>query len=422
VSDLVRAIGGRVRSRLRGKRVAGLVVLAGLVVGALLNAGSVERYVYGRVLEEEYRRTEEAVLHWGSPGARLKVQAYLPFDCLCQGERMRVLSEAARRYGNRIYIEMVNMDSGLGARQFARSGLQCSGVFFNGRQKLRLVLDGKPTEVYFSGSPPEEDPSRSHYTAEHLVAALDQEMARLYGDSLRDAGEEAGGDKGLLLPLGKPEAGTEAGGGRQPDLDAEAFDELARALFAPVYPLLARQIVEDYGITTGQCLDVGCGPAFLSIELAKLTHLTIDALDIDEQALKLARQNTATAGLQGRVMPVQGDVQALKYPAGHFDLVVSRCSLPCWPDKVKAFREIHRVLKPKGVALVGVGSGRLLSQQERQRIVRALERLRRQQGEKAPWLQSLPSTRFLQYVTWKAGIGDPRITRTDDGVWVEFRK
>ena len=56
------------------------------------------------------------------------------------------------------------------------------------------------------------------------------------------------------------------------------------------------------------------------------------------------------------------------------------------------------------------------------RIVAALTRLREQQGEKVPWLKSLPSTRFLQYVVWKAGLNDPKLTRTTDGVWVQWRK
>ena len=396
-----------------------VVLLGGLVLTALVNRGYLERVVYTRTLERDLLKTEDAVLHWGSPQARLKVRAYLPLDCLCQGDRIRVLSEASRQYGDRIYIELVNIDSRLGARQFAHAGLSCSGIFVNGRQRLTVVVNGNARPVYLSGAPAEESPGREHYTAEELKAAIAQEAARLLGP---DAVARPATSATLPLPLPKSPTAQAAANAREPDLDAQAFDDLAKTLFAPVYPLLAKQIVNDYHVTTGRCLDVGCGPAYLSIELAKATRLTITALDVDRRALAIARENVAQAGLKGRVVPVEGDVQALTFGPDRFDLVVSRCSLPCWKDKVKAFQEINRVLKPGGVAFIGVGSGRLLSETERRRIVAALDKLRRREGESVPWLKSLPSTRFLQYCVLKAGLPDAKITRTSDGVWVEFRK
>ena len=52
-------------------------------------------------------------------------------------------------------------------------------------------------------------------------------------------------------------------------MTAAEFDEVARTILAPVYPLLARQILLDYGITFGNCLDVGGGAGYLAIELAQ---------------------------------------------------------------------------------------------------------------------------------------------------------
>jgi SAM-dependent methyltransferase len=43
----------------------------------------------------------------------------------------------------------------------------------------------------------------------------------------------------------------------------------------------------------------------------------------------------------------------LPYDAGSFDLVASVGSVPFWSNRELAVREIHRVLRPDGAALVG---------------------------------------------------------------------
>ena len=55
------------------------------------------------------------------------------------------------------------------------------------------------------------------------------------------------------------------------------YDENHR--FAVMYPLLAKQIVDDFGITKGVCLDVGTGSAAVIIELAKITDLDMAPLN-----------------------------------------------------------------------------------------------------------------------------------------------
>ena len=397
--------------------ILGAVALL-LALSALLNRQALGERLYRWTLEREFRKTDDACIRWGAPEARLKVRAFLPFECLCQGDRLRVMSDSARKYGDRIYIELINMDSHAGARQFDEAGLSCAGVFINGRQMMKVTVDGQTRLVRFTGPPIEETPGKGSYSSEELQAGIDQEFARLYPEvKLAQVPPQK-----LPLPLPRKDTATAPEAARAPDLDPGDFDRLAKTLFAPVYPLLAKQIVEDYKVTTGRCLEVGCGPAYLSLELAQRTRLQIVALDIDDHALAIAKQNVAKAGLTGRVVPTKGDVQALGFPADHFDLIVSRCSLPCWPNKVKAFTEMNRVLRPGGVGFVGVGSGRYLPAGERQRIVAALSRLRQQQGEQVPWLKALPSTRFLQYCVWKANLRSPEITRTDDGFWVQWRK
>ena len=106
----------------------------------------------------------------------------------------------------------------------------------------------------------------------------------------------------------------------------------ARDMYAPAYPLIARQIVDRTGITEGNCLDIGTGCGYLGIALAKITALRVRLFDIAPQALCRAAQNAAEAGLSGRLETLQGDVQHIPLPENSIDLAVSRASMMFWPD------------------------------------------------------------------------------------------
>ncbi|MCP2604899.1 class I SAM-dependent methyltransferase [Candidatus Aminicenantes bacterium AH-873-B07] len=201
---------------------------------------------------------------------------------------------------------------------------------------------------------------------------------------------------------------------------AEAFDKIARTLFKNVYPYLAKQIKQDYSINEGICVDVGAGPAYLSIELAKITDLKIYALDIDPDAIKIAKKNIKKVGLTGRIKAVLGDVHKMPFPDNFADLVVSRGSFIFWKDKVKAFKEIYRILKPGGIAFIGGGMGRLLPQAERERIRLIMER-----ENIGPPANLRVSIKEMGEILRKAGIFNFEIYSHEGcicGLWTEFKK
>jgi ubiquinone/menaquinone biosynthesis C-methylase UbiE len=136
---------------------------------------------------------------------------------------------------------------------------------------------------------------------------------------------------------------------------ARMMAKRAKGPFSYIYPLLARQMVQDYHICEGNGLDVGCGSASWAIELAKITNLNVMALDISPDMIQVARENVRENELENRVNVIVGDVQKIPFETNHFDLIVSRGSFIFWADKVEAFREIYRVLRPGGVAYIGVG-------------------------------------------------------------------
>jgi len=138
---------------------------------------------------------------------------------------------------------------------------------------------------------------------------------------------------------------------------AERMDRIAKTVFAPVYPVIAEQIVDRCGISRGRCLDAGSGPGSLAIALARASDLTITLLDSSPEMLAVAEENVREAGLPGRLSLLAGDVHDIPLPAGSVDLVVSRGSVFFWDDLARAFSEIYRVLAPGGKTYVGGGFG-----------------------------------------------------------------
>ncbi len=135
------------------------------------------------------------------------------------------------------------------------------------------------------------------------------------------------------------------------------MDILAKVAFAPVYPLIAGQITDKFRITEGICVDIGAGPAFLAIALAKLTELTIFALDICPEMKSIADANIAEEKLTHRIHTVVADVHDMPFADDYVNLIVSRGSIFFWEDRLTAFREMYRILKPGGVAYCGGGFG-----------------------------------------------------------------
>ena len=139
--------------------------------------------------------------------------------------------------------------------------------------------------------------------------------------------------------------------------EAKRFDNIAKTIFAPIYPTIAQQIVEMCGVKKGFCVDIGSGPASLAIALAKITDLTVYALDISKEMCEIAKENIEAGRMDEKVIPVLGDTHKMPFSDNSVNLITSRGSMSFWQDEVKAFREIYRVLKPNAMAYIGGGFG-----------------------------------------------------------------
>ncbi|NTV52822.1 MAG: class I SAM-dependent methyltransferase [Candidatus Firestonebacteria bacterium] len=101
-----------------------------------------------------------------------------------------------------------------------------------------------------------------------------------------------------------------------------------------------------------EILELGCGPAGDALNLAAQRNFQVYGLDFSTQALA---QAAAGARVLGRSLElVRGDVRRTPFAAEKFDLVFSQGLLEHFPDPDPVWREMQRIIKPGGYAVVDV--------------------------------------------------------------------
>lgn len=110
------------------------------------------------------------------------------------------------------------------------------------------------------------------------------------------------------------------------------------------YREVARRVAKK--LAQGRILDVGTGPGYLPLEIARLIEgAEVVGIDISADMVRIARKNARKEGLEGRVRFEVEDANSMSYNNSSFDLVVSTASFHHWSKPVRVLNEIHRVLK-----------------------------------------------------------------------------
>jgi ribosomal protein L11 methyltransferase len=99
-------------------------------------------------------------------------------------------------------------------------------------------------------------------------------------------------------------------------------------------------------------LDLGSGSGILSMAASRLGASWVLALDVDPIAVKTARRNIRTSGLQRSVRPTRGTLPHQLAAEDHFDLAVSNISSKIVGGKAPS---LYRVLKPGGLLVAAGG-------------------------------------------------------------------
>jgi ubiquinone/menaquinone biosynthesis C-methylase UbiE len=120
------------------------------------------------------------------------------------------------------------------------------------------------------------------------------------------------------------------------------------------YRRLARDVVEMGVPPGGKVLDVGTGPGFVALEIARLLRgsAQVVGLDLSRAMLTVAAENARREGLGDALAWREGDAKAIPFDDGEFDFVVSSGSLHHWDDPLVVLDEIARVLKDDGQCIV----------------------------------------------------------------------
>ena len=221
-------------------------------------------------------------------------------------------------------------------------------------------------------------------------------------------------DKVLSLPLDE----------KYTEQNALGMIRTSRKTLAPVYAPLAEQIVSDFDLSKkdGIGIDLGSGPGTLIVELCKRTQMHWINADINPNYFVNFYRQAEEHGVGHQVSAIFADAHNLPFHDNYANIIVSRGSYHLWGDKVRAFSEIYRVLKPGAVAYIGRGFSRNMP-------VETAKKIRAKQGKKMKYDVDKKANE-LYNIMKTLGIKDYRIDipkppgseNVNYGIWIEFRK
>jgi ubiquinone/menaquinone biosynthesis C-methylase UbiE len=138
---------------------------------------------------------------------------------------------------------------------------------------------------------------------------------------------------------------------RIPGVLASAYEKGTRLAIDSYYSAVADQIVAH--LSEGTILDIGTGPGYLPIEIAKKSsNIRIVGVDLSRKLIDMARSNASKAGLSDRLQFQLGNAGRIEFDDLSFDMVISTGMLHSLKHPAKVIQEMHRVLKAGGEAWI----------------------------------------------------------------------
>ena len=110
-------------------------------------------------------------------------------------------------------------------------------------------------------------------------------------------------------------------------------------------------VVDFSGYKGKKLLEVGCGVGIDLVRFAK-AGAEVTGIDLSERAIQLAEKNFELSGVKGELRVMDGE--HLEFSSGTFDMVYAHGVLPYTTSIQNMIREIFRVLKPGGEAILQV--------------------------------------------------------------------
>jgi ubiquinone/menaquinone biosynthesis C-methylase UbiE len=149
-------------------------------------------------------------------------------------------------------------------------------------------------------------------------------------------------------------------GTKMPVLLSSIYDKAARMVIDSYYIPTAKEVIDVLSqIKTGsletdrRILDLGTGPGYLLIEIAKRVHnFQIDGIDPLLKLIKIARENAIRAGVGDRINFEVGDANKLRFKENSYDMIVSTGAFHELKNPIKVLNECYRVLKSGGEVFI----------------------------------------------------------------------
>jgi 2-polyprenyl-3-methyl-5-hydroxy-6-metoxy-1,4-benzoquinol methylase len=131
----------------------------------------------------------------------------------------------------------------------------------------------------------------------------------------------------------------------------EFFDHVRPWMVPFKFPWIMERIKKEAAIIgDGRVLEIGCGMGFTSLEFIK-RGCNVTATDLTPTAVEITRKHFAVEDVKAEDVRVE-NVLELSFDDRSFDAVWANGVLHHTGDTRKAIREIRRVLKPNGRAII----------------------------------------------------------------------
>jgi SAM-dependent methyltransferase len=100
-------------------------------------------------------------------------------------------------------------------------------------------------------------------------------------------------------------------------------------------------------------LEVACGNGYFLKKYAKHVH-SFAGLDLSHLSVKLATRNNIEFVKAGKAEFIQGDASELPWEGNKFSVVTAMGSFIGFPESLESLREMYRVLRSGGRAIIGI--------------------------------------------------------------------
>jgi ubiquinone/menaquinone biosynthesis C-methylase UbiE len=131
----------------------------------------------------------------------------------------------------------------------------------------------------------------------------------------------------------------------------EFYDHIREWMNPYKFPWIMERIEKEAAILKGKhLLEVGCGMGYDSLEFLK-RGVRVTATDLTPNAVRLARRHFELEGLEAEDVRT-ANVLCLPFPDNTFDGVWANGVLHATGNTALAIREVRRVLKPGGRAII----------------------------------------------------------------------